>query len=59
MDSARSAGLVCGSWTPMAHAPDLAALNVDLRPVTTGSGNEVLGTRPPGRPTLLPPTARH
>ncbi|MFE5733253.1 2-keto-4-pentenoate hydratase [Streptomyces sp. NPDC056528] len=46
-DSAGSAGPVCGSWTPMAYAPDLAAVNVDLpvdgNPVATGSGKEVLG----------------
>ncbi|WP_432087928.1 2-keto-4-pentenoate hydratase [Streptomyces sp. bgisy095] len=46
-DNAGSAGLVCGSWTPMAHAPDLAAVNVDLlvdgSRVATGSGREVLG----------------
>ncbi|NUV70645.1 MULTISPECIES: 2-keto-4-pentenoate hydratase [unclassified Streptomyces] len=46
-DNAGSAGLVCGSWTPMAHAPDLAAVTVDLfvdgTPVATGSGREVLG----------------
>ncbi|MFJ5780017.1 2-keto-4-pentenoate hydratase [Streptomyces sp. NPDC093094] len=46
-DNASSAGLVCGSWTPMAYAPDLAAVDVDLlvdgSPVATGSSKEVLG----------------
>ncbi|MFE7337174.1 2-keto-4-pentenoate hydratase [Streptomyces griseus] len=46
-DNAGSAGLVCGSWTPLAHAPDLAAVTVDLlidgNPVATGRGREVLG----------------
>ncbi|MFD9981609.1 2-keto-4-pentenoate hydratase [Streptomyces massasporeus] len=46
-DNAGSAGLVCGSWTPMAYAPDLAAVNVDLlvdgSRVATGSGREVMG----------------
>ncbi|MFE0700558.1 2-keto-4-pentenoate hydratase [Streptomyces sp. NPDC058872] len=46
-DNASSAGLVCGSWTPMAYAPDLAAVNVDLlvggSRVATGSSKEVMG----------------
>ncbi|MFF2570617.1 2-keto-4-pentenoate hydratase [Streptomyces sp. NPDC058084] len=46
-DNAGSAGLVCGSWTPMAYAPDLAAVSVDLlvggSRVATGSGKEVMG----------------
>ncbi|MYS39106.1 2-oxo-3-hexenedioate decarboxylase/2-keto-4-pentenoate hydratase [Streptomyces sp. KhCrAH-43] len=45
--NAGSAGLVCGSWTPMAYAPDLAAVNADLlvggSRVTTGSRKEVIG----------------
>ncbi|WP_435239742.1 2-keto-4-pentenoate hydratase [Streptomyces sp. YPW6] len=46
-DNAGSAGLVCGSWTPLEHAPDLAAVTVDLlidgNKVATGGGKEVLG----------------
>ncbi|MGW4309345.1 2-keto-4-pentenoate hydratase [Streptomyces californicus] len=46
-DNAGSAGLVCGSWTPVEHAPDLAAVTVDLlidgNKVATGGGKEVLG----------------
>ncbi|MER6161491.1 fumarylacetoacetate hydrolase family protein [Streptomyces sp. NPDC001868] len=46
-DNAGSAGLVCGSWTPMEYAPDLAAVTVDLHIddalVASGSGKEVLG----------------
>ncbi|WP_434093837.1 2-keto-4-pentenoate hydratase [Streptomyces flaveolus] len=46
-DDAGSAGLVCGSWTPMAHAPDLAAVNVDLlvdgSRVATGNSKDVMG----------------
>ncbi|WP_416980554.1 2-keto-4-pentenoate hydratase [Streptomyces sp. T028] len=46
-DNASSAGLVCGSWTPMEYAPDLAAVTVDLYVngdhVASGSGKEVLG----------------
>ncbi|WP_432113249.1 2-keto-4-pentenoate hydratase [Streptomyces sp. S1] len=46
-DDAGSAGPVCGSWTRMAYAPDLAAVNVDPpvggSPVASGSGEEVLG----------------
>ncbi|MEU6621634.1 fumarylacetoacetate hydrolase family protein [Streptomyces litmocidini] len=46
-DNACSAGLVCGSWTSMAYAPDLAAVNVDLlvdgSRAATGSGKEVMG----------------
>jgi 2-oxo-3-hexenedioate decarboxylase/2-keto-4-pentenoate hydratase len=46
-DNASSAGLVCGSWTPMEYAPDLEAVTVDLYVngdhVASGSGKEVLG----------------
>ncbi|MFF4506763.1 2-keto-4-pentenoate hydratase [Streptomyces sp. NPDC001401] len=46
-DNASSAGLVHGPWTPLAHAPDLAAVTVDLlvdgELVASGSGKEVLG----------------
>ncbi|MFC9282260.1 2-keto-4-pentenoate hydratase [Streptomyces collinus] len=46
-DNVGSAGLVCGSWTPMAYAPDLASVNVDLlvdgSRVATGSSKDVLG----------------
>ncbi|MFJ8113700.1 2-keto-4-pentenoate hydratase [Streptomyces sp. NPDC096132] len=46
-DNASSAGLVCGSWTPLAQAPDLAAVTADLmvngERVATGAGREVLG----------------
>lgn len=46
-DNAGSAGLVCGSWAPVEHAPDLAAVTVDLlidgNKVATGGGKEVLG----------------
>ncbi|MFE6710593.1 2-keto-4-pentenoate hydratase [Streptomyces sp. NPDC057695] len=46
-DHAGAAGLVCGSWTPIAYAPDLAAVNVDLlvdgSRVATGSGADVMG----------------
>ena len=46
-DNASSAGLVCGAWTPICRAPDLAAITVDLfidgEPVAAGSGREVLG----------------
>lgn len=46
-DNASAAGLVCGPWTPLSDAPDLATVTVDLfvdgEPVATGSGKEVLG----------------
>ncbi|WP_421106613.1 2-keto-4-pentenoate hydratase [Streptomyces sp. NEAU-S77] len=46
-DNASSAGLVCGAWTPLAGAPDLAAVVADLvvdgERVASGSGSEVLG----------------
>ncbi|MFF4253700.1 2-keto-4-pentenoate hydratase [Streptomyces sp. NPDC001663] len=46
-DNASSAGLVHGPWTPLADAPDLAAVRADLlvdgEPVASGSGREVLG----------------
>ncbi|MFI0816149.1 2-keto-4-pentenoate hydratase [Streptomyces sp. NPDC021098] len=46
-DNASSAGLVHGAWTPLAEAPDLAAVLVDLvvdgERVASGSGSEVLG----------------
>ncbi|MEU6549047.1 fumarylacetoacetate hydrolase family protein [Streptomyces sp. NPDC046915] len=46
-DNASSAGLVCGPWTPLAEAPDLASVLVDLvvdgELVATGSGKAVLG----------------
>ncbi|MEU1799731.1 fumarylacetoacetate hydrolase family protein [Streptomyces sp. NPDC019937] len=46
-DNASSAGLVHGAWTPLAEAPDLAAVLVDLvvdgERVASGSGGEVLG----------------
>ncbi|MET7474627.1 fumarylacetoacetate hydrolase family protein [Streptomyces sp. NPDC005648] len=46
-DNASSAGLLCGSWTPMEYAPDLAAVTVDLHVngdhVASGSGKDVLG----------------
>ncbi|MFI0773479.1 2-keto-4-pentenoate hydratase [Streptomyces sp. NPDC021212] len=42
-DNASSAGLVCGAWTPLAEAPDLAAVLVDLvvdgERVASGSGS--------------------
>ncbi|MFJ8133827.1 2-keto-4-pentenoate hydratase [Streptomyces hydrogenans] len=41
-DDAGSAGPICGSFTPVAHAPDLAAVHVDLlvdgNRVATGGG---------------------
>ena len=46
-DNASSAGLVCGPWTPLVYAPDLATVTVDLlvdnARVASGSGKEVLG----------------
>lgn len=46
-DNASSAGLVRGSWTPLAAVPDLGAVDVDLvvdgERVASGSGREVLG----------------
>ncbi|MFE5880154.1 2-keto-4-pentenoate hydratase [Streptomyces hydrogenans] len=43
-DNAGSAGLICGPFTPMAHAPDLAAVHVDLlvdgNRVATGGGGQ-------------------
>ncbi|MGW3401884.1 2-keto-4-pentenoate hydratase [Streptomyces zhihengii] len=46
-DNASSAGLVCGPWTPIANAPDLAAVTVDLlvdgSRVATGSSEKVMG----------------
>ncbi|MGR3935737.1 2-keto-4-pentenoate hydratase [Streptomyces sp. BRA346] len=46
-DNASSAGLVHGAWTPLAEAPDLAAvvaeLVVDGERIASGSGSEVLG----------------
>ncbi|MGX1566202.1 2-keto-4-pentenoate hydratase [Streptomyces sp. NPDC055506] len=46
-DNASSAGLVVGAWTPLAEAPDLPAVLVDLlvdgERVASGSGREVLG----------------
>lgn len=41
------AGLVCGPWTPLEYAPDLATVTADLHvngeQVASGSGKEVLG----------------
>lgn len=46
-DNASAAGLVHGAWTPLAEAPDLAAVSVDLvvdgERVASGTGREVLG----------------
>jgi 2-oxo-3-hexenedioate decarboxylase/2-keto-4-pentenoate hydratase len=46
-DNASSAGLVHGPWTPLADAPDLAAVTAELfvdgERVASGSGEEVLG----------------
>ncbi|MET7778420.1 MULTISPECIES: 2-keto-4-pentenoate hydratase [Streptomyces] len=46
-DNASSAGLLCGAWTPLPDAPDLAAVLVDLvvdgERVASGSGKEALG----------------
>lgn len=46
-DNAGSAGPVCGTWTPLAAAPDLADIGVDLvvggERVASGSGREVQG----------------
>ncbi|MEU9433292.1 hypothetical protein [Streptomyces sp. NPDC048252] len=46
-DDASSAGLVCGPWTPLDEAPDLAAVTagllIDGRGVAAGTGKEVLG----------------
>ncbi|MGW0190895.1 2-keto-4-pentenoate hydratase [Streptomyces sp. NPDC003362] len=46
-DNASSAGLVCGPWTPLEYAPDLAAVVADLHinseRAASGSGAEVLG----------------
>ncbi|NEB03509.1 fumarylacetoacetate hydrolase family protein [Streptomyces sp. SID13726] len=46
-DNASSAGLVCGPWTRLADAPDLASVPVDLivdgEHVAAGSSREVLG----------------
>ncbi|MEU4616399.1 2-keto-4-pentenoate hydratase [Streptomyces umbrinus] len=46
-DNASAAGLVCGPWTPLADAPDLATITAELlvdgEIVATGSGKEVLG----------------
>ncbi|MEU1404975.1 fumarylacetoacetate hydrolase family protein [Streptomyces sp. NPDC005728] len=46
-DNASSGGLVCGPWTPVGRAPDLASVTVELlldgRPSAAGSGREVLG----------------
>ncbi|MFJ7116513.1 2-keto-4-pentenoate hydratase [Streptomyces albogriseolus] len=46
-DNASSAGLVCGPWTPLEYAPDLAAVTADLlvdgEHIASGSGAEVLG----------------
>lgn len=46
-DNASAAGVVCGAWTPLAEAPDLAAVLADLvvdgERVASGSGGEVLG----------------
>ena len=45
-DNASSAGLICGPWTALADAPDLASVTVDLLVddacVASGSGREVL-----------------
>ncbi|MEU9308658.1 hypothetical protein [Streptomyces sp. NPDC048256] len=63
-DDASSAGLVCGPWTPLDEAPDLAAVTagllIDGRGVAAGTGKEVLGHPPPrspGSPTRSPPSA--
>ncbi|MGW2051712.1 2-keto-4-pentenoate hydratase [Streptomyces sp. NPDC001858] len=46
-DNASSAGLVCGPWTPLGEAPDLAAVTAELLiddlSVAVGTGKEVLG----------------
>ncbi|MFI5472004.1 2-keto-4-pentenoate hydratase [Streptomyces cacaoi] len=46
-DNASSAGLVCGPWTPLDEAPDLASVTAELlidgRSVAVGTGKEVLG----------------
>jgi 2-keto-4-pentenoate hydratase len=46
-DNASSAGLVCGPWTPLGDAPDLAAETVELiidgKRVGAGAGRDVLG----------------
>ncbi|WP_328694275.1 fumarylacetoacetate hydrolase family protein [Streptomyces phaeochromogenes] len=46
-DNASAAGLVCGPWTPLGDAPDLATVTAELivdgEAVATGSGKEVLG----------------
>ncbi|MFE1880223.1 2-keto-4-pentenoate hydratase [Streptomyces diastatochromogenes] len=46
-DNASSGGLVCGPWTPLGKAPNLASVTVDLlldgERLATGSGREVLG----------------
>lgn len=46
-DNAGTGGLVCGPWTPLERAPDLAAVTADLlvdgERVASGSGADVLG----------------
>ncbi|NEB03464.1 fumarylacetoacetate hydrolase family protein [Streptomyces sp. SID13726] len=46
-DNAGSAGLVCGAWTPLAEAPDLAGVPADLvvdgEPVASGGGRAISG----------------
>ncbi|MEU8806276.1 2-keto-4-pentenoate hydratase [Streptomyces violaceoruber] len=46
-DNASSTGLACGPWTPLEHAPDLAAVTADLllngEHIASGSSVEVLG----------------